>query len=293
MVTVKYLRAIAKQYELPGTARLSKSDLVRRIALARAPESLKRIERAMKTGRLSALQSDPFNPFKRGRRARELAQLNSEVDAALKSYKYVAMVKKNPRLRLKPLDKILHRQRKPHLHGLTRSKKETLARAIAREGPGLLLDQDIDLLLDQDIDLLLDQDIDLLLDPDEDYVLHVDDTPVRFPDVRYVKKGRDIDREGIVEAVRGRIYDLRPTTSGPDITDEGNVYWVSYEDEERRVTKDLASVVHEIYAVHSGWKSGLRTPGLGDGGIRPLRASYLGQGREPRRPDLRRRPAWH
>ena len=84
------------------------------------------------------------------------------------------------------------------------------------------------------------------LHPDEDYVLYVDDTPVRFPDVRYVKKGRDIDREGIVEAVEGRIYDLRPTTSGPDITDEGKVYWVSYEDEERRVTKDLASVVLEL-----------------------------------------------
>ena len=84
------------------------------------------------------------------------------------------------------------------------------------------------------------------LHPDEDYVLYVDDTPVRFPDVRYVKKGRDIDREGIVEAVEGRIYDLRPTTSGPDITDEGKVYWVSYEDEERRVTKDMASVVLEL-----------------------------------------------
>ena len=107
---------------------------------------------------------------------------------------------------------------------------EILDLALKREGP----------------DLLLDQDIYLLLDPDEDYVLHVDDTPVRFPDVRYVKKGRDIDREGIVEAVRGRIYDLRPTTSGPDITDEGKVYWVSYEDEERRVTKDLASVVLEL-----------------------------------------------
>ena len=84
------------------------------------------------------------------------------------------------------------------------------------------------------------------LHPDEDYVLHVDDTPVRFPDVRYVKKGRDIDREGIVEAVEGRIYDLRPTMSGPDITDEGKVYWFSYEDEGRRVTKDLASVVLEL-----------------------------------------------
>ena len=146
---------------------------------------------------------------------------------------------------LKPLQSRKYRPSPP-----PRNKKERKRKAIEDEFDPIPRQKSLRSVKeyqDEILDLALKrEDPDLLLDPDEDYVLHVDDTPVRFPDVRYFKKGRDIDREGIVEAVEGRIYDLRPTTSGPDITDEGKVYWVSYEDEERRVSKDLASVVLEL-----------------------------------------------
>ena len=146
---------------------------------------------------------------------------------------------------LKPLQSRKYRPSPP-----PRNKKERKRKAIEDEFDPIPRQKSLRSVKeyqDEILDLALKrEDPDLLLDPDEDYVLHVDDTPVRFPDVRYFKKGRDIDREGIVEVVEGRIYDLRPTTSGPDITDEGKVYWVSYEDEERRVTKDLASVVLEL-----------------------------------------------
>jgi hypothetical protein len=221
MATVKDLRAIAKQYGLPNRSELNKDGLIKAIAEVRAAEFQKRLKRAMKTGRSPSVRSDVEKPHKRGRRARELAQLDTQVDAALRANKYMVEAYNKPQVRQKPLRNISHRQVKPHLHGLTRSKKETLARVIAREGPDILR-----------------------LDPVEDYVLYIDDGPVRFPDGGYAKKGVDINRKEIVEAVGGHRPDLRVTKSGPDITDEGEVYWVSYEG--RRMTMDLASEVLEL-----------------------------------------------
>ena len=62
-----------------------------------------------------------------------------------------------------------------------------------------------------------------------------------FPDGGYPKKGDAVVRKEIEGAVNGRRFDLRPVQRGPDITDEGGVYWLSFENEDIRITKDLAS----------------------------------------------------
>ena len=84
------------------------------------------------------------------------------------------------------------------------------------------------------------------MDPDGYYGLFVDDTPVLYPNGSYVKKGDTIVRNEIVEAVDGRPFDLRLVTRGPDITDDGEVYWVSFENEDLRVTKAMGELVLEL-----------------------------------------------
>ncbi len=56
MVALKELRALAKDYGLPGRSKLKKSDLVEAIAKVRAAEFAKRLQRAQKTGRYSAIR---------------------------------------------------------------------------------------------------------------------------------------------------------------------------------------------------------------------------------------------
>ena len=84
------------------------------------------------------------------------------------------------------------------------------------------------------------------MDPDGYYGLFVDDTPVLYPNGSYVKKGDTIVRKEIVEAVDGRPFDLRLVARGPDITDDGEVYWVSFENEDLRVTKAMGELVLEL-----------------------------------------------
>ena len=66
-------------------------------------------------------------------------------------------------------------------------------------------------------------------------------TSVLFPEGGYAKKGDAVVRKEIEGAVNGRRFDLRPVARGPDIADEGEVYWISFENEDIRITKDLAS----------------------------------------------------
>jgi len=69
---------------------------------------------------------------KKAQRIRELHQLKDEVTAALRAQKYEQEIEKNPRKRLK----ILQRHAKHVVrHGL---RKEPLSLAIAQEGPKLL-----------------------------------------------------------------------------------------------------------------------------------------------------------
>ena len=103
MTTVKELRALATSYGLPGRSKLKKNDLIKAIAEAHTAEFIKRLRRAQETGRLSAIRSDVENPHRKGRRGRELAQIDDEVDAALRANKYVSAVDKKPLLRQKPL----------------------------------------------------------------------------------------------------------------------------------------------------------------------------------------------
>ena len=127
MVTLEELRALAKDYGLPGRSKLKKNDLIKAIAEVHTAEFIKRLQRAQKTGRHSAIRGDVENPHKKGRRGRDLVQIKDEVDAALRAEKYISAVEKEPLLRQQPLKQITDRLQKPHLHGLTRSKMETLA----------------------------------------------------------------------------------------------------------------------------------------------------------------------
>ena len=225
MVTLEELRALAKDYGLPGRSKLKKNDLIKAIAEVHTAEFIKRLQRAQKTGRHSAIRGDVENPHKKGRRGRDLVQIKDEVDAALRAEKYISAVKKEPLLRQQPLKQITDRLQKPHLHGLTRSKMETLARAIKREAPKILEN---------------------FLDPGTYYGLVVDNAPVLFPDGSYVKKGDTIVRKEIEDDVDGRPFELRPVARGPDITDDGAVYWVSFENDDLRVTKAMGEVVLEL-----------------------------------------------
>ena len=74
----------------------------------------------------------------------------------------------------------------------------------------------------------------------------VDNAPVLFPDGSYVKKGDTIVRKEIEDDVDGRPFELRPVARGPDITDDGAVYWVSFENDDLRVTKAMGEVVLEL-----------------------------------------------
>jgi len=69
---------------------------------------------------------------KKAQRIRELHQLNDGVTAALRAQKYEQEIEKNPRKRLKILQR--HAKRVVR-HGL---RKEPLSRAIAQERPKLL-----------------------------------------------------------------------------------------------------------------------------------------------------------
>jgi len=132
MPTVKELREQAKSYGLRGYSNLGKHGLIRLIAEARAPVFRERFERALKTGRYPARRGDIDNPYKKAQRIRELHQLKDEVTAALRAQKYEQEIEKNPRKRLKILQR--HAKRVVR-HGF---RKEPLSRAIAQEGPKLL-----------------------------------------------------------------------------------------------------------------------------------------------------------
>ena len=225
MATLKELRALAKDYGLPGRSKLKKNDLIKAIAEVHTAEFIKRLQRAQKTGRHSAIRGDVENPHKKGRRGRDLVQIKDEVDAALRANKYITGIEQKPLLRQKPLKQITGRLNKPHLHGLTRSRKETLAQAIKREGADILKD---------------------FLDPDAYYGLFVDDAPVLSTDGSYVKKGGTIVRKEIEDDVDGHPFELRPVARGPDITDDGAVYWVSFENDDLRVTKAMGELVLEL-----------------------------------------------
>ena len=224
---------------------LKKNDLIKAIAEVHNAEFIKRLQRAQKTGRHSAIWGDVENPHKKGPRDRELVQIKDEVDAALWANKYTAAVEKKPLLWQKPMTQITGRLVKPHLHGLTRSRKETLAQAIKREGADILKD-----FLDPDF---LDPDF---LDP-KYYALYDRDTPVLHPDAAYVHTGAEFEsKASVIWAVSifrwrdlktlNEEFDLRLVARGPDITDEGQVYWVSFEGEDLRVTKDMASEIIEL-----------------------------------------------
>ena len=154
MPTLKELHTQARAYGLRKWSKLKKSDLRMAIAKVRAAGSQKRLQRAMKTGRFSAITGDVLNPQKKDRRRHELAMLDREVDLSLRAGKKVPAVKR-ARLRRQ----LAEREEKPHLHGLTRSWKETLARAIARRGTEILRDRPLrsvkeyqDEILDQFVD---------------------------------------------------------------------------------------------------------------------------------------------
>ena len=78
--------------------------------------------------------------------------------------------------------------------------------------------------------------------------------PVLYPDGSYVKKGDTIVRKEIREDIDGRPFELRPVARGPDITDDGAVYWVSFENEHLRVTKATGEVVVKLLAPDKCYK---------------------------------------
>ena len=67
-----------------------------------------------------------------------------------------------------------------------------------------------------------------------------------FPDGAYAKRGDAIVRKEIDEDVAGHNFDLQPVARVHDITDEGEVYCFSSENENLRVTEDMASEVIEL-----------------------------------------------
>lgn len=136
MVLITELRHRANELGIRGASKLKKRDLINVIAEFRAPEYIKRLRRAEKVGRFPALRN--YNPLKKAQHVREAAQLNAEIDASLKAEKYAVRVKSNPKSRLPYIRKIVARSEKPHLYGLTKSSKGSLARAIIKEGPELL-----------------------------------------------------------------------------------------------------------------------------------------------------------
>lgn len=170
---------------------------IKAIAEVCAAEFVKRIQLGHKTRRLSSIRADVENPHKKGRRTRELCRIDDEADAALRAKKYLADVKKTPLIRQEPLKRITDRLNKPHLQGLTRSKLETLARAIQREGPGIPKS---------------------LLDPDTYYGLVLEGVHVLFPDDSYMKKGDTVVHKEIMEDVDGRPFELQLVTKRPSWT---------------------------------------------------------------------------
>ncbi|KAK3728359.1 hypothetical protein QZH41_011399 [Actinostola sp. cb2023] len=191
------------------------------IANARATEWSSRVLRAAKTNRIRSLRGDVENPHRKAQRARKLQQLHEEVTASFRGNKYPAVVERKLWRRQRGLRNIGHRFRKPHSHGLVRSLKETLARAIAREGPDIL-----------------DH-----LRPHTDYILFM------FPDWAYTRKGADIFRE-VIDGP----FSLRPLELGPDVTDEGSIYWVSCENEDLRVSLVSAGAVVSLLAPDNSYQ---------------------------------------
>ncbi|KAK3763396.1 hypothetical protein RRG08_051502 [Elysia crispata] len=218
-------------------SKLKKDDLIKVIAEVHAAEFIKRLQRAQKTGRHSALLGDVEDPHKKGRRGRELGQVMEEVDAALRAKRYISAVEKKPLLRQQPLKQITDRLHKPR--GPARSKVETLARAIKREAPKILEN---------------------FLDPGAYYGLVVDNAPVLFPDGSYVKKGDTIVRREIREDVDGRSYKLRPVARGPDITGDGELYWASFENGDLRASWRLNSWIRTRNTSSSRLWERLRSP---------------------------------
>ena len=98
----------------------------------------------------------------------------------------------------------------------------------------------------KELDLFEDAPLPVKLDPEIYYTLVVENVPVIYPDGSYVKKGYTIVRKEIDEDLGGSQFELLPVARGPDITDDGKVYWVSFEPEKLRVTKALAEEVLEL-----------------------------------------------
>ena len=178
MTTLKEMRALAKDYGIPGRPNLKKNDLIKAIAEVHNAKFIKRLQRAQKTGRYSAIRGDVKNPHKKGRRDSELVQIKDEVDAALQANKYTAADEKKPLLRQKPLKQITGHLVKPHLHGLTRSERDPCT------------GNQKDFLKD-----FLDPDF---LDPAEYYALYYRDTPVLHPDGAYGHTGAELESKASV-----------------------------------------------------------------------------------------------
>ena len=100
------------------------------------------------------------------------------------------------------------------------------------------------------------------------YSLVVANFPVLFPNASYVKIGDTIIRKEIRDDVDGRPFEFQPVARGPDITDDGAVYWVSFENENLRVTTAMGELVlgfldpaSALQALHGRRKGSQRAPG--------------------------------
>ena len=85
MATLAELRALAKDYGLPVMSKFKKNDLIKAIDEAHTAEFIKRLQWAQETGRFSSIRSDIENTHKKGRRRRELAQLDDEAGTAIRA----------------------------------------------------------------------------------------------------------------------------------------------------------------------------------------------------------------
>ena len=120
-------------------------------------------------------------------------------------------------------------------------KKEQTMHEAKDKKPRLQLTKE-DLELFEKVDGAQQEELDLA----SYYALIVDSVSVLYPDGSYVKKGDSIVRKEIKEAVDGHQFDFQAVARGPDITDEGEVYWVSFEPEGLRVNADMAEEVRVI-----------------------------------------------
>ena len=220
MATLKSLRELAKYYDIRGRSKLDKSGLLEAIANIRTDEFIKRLKRAQKTGRFSSIREDVENPHKRGRRARELHQLDDEVTASLRAKKYDSDAKRNPLLRRQSLKRITKRAHdnlkyKPKKHfAKTEEEDLTWYKLFVPQSNGFCL----------------------------------------FSDGSFVKRGRDIDRKTLEDDLLGFPYELQPVVRGPELSDDGAIYWSSFEPESLRVNFDMGEVVVGLLNIDRSYK---------------------------------------